>query len=196
MQVDVRDVDSISGSGRFPGGEHGNPLQYSWLKNPMDRGTWWPATHRCAQSQTQLRRLSTHVPPREIWKGKILVLPEASTNLESVLFRTVPLWCWKRCCQGRGNGKARRGNESYQSDLCFIPRFSLPLNVYTAPSFLVVCCSYFIISVLASHWNLSLIYIMFDQSLKYSSEVRPGHLRNNTKTTLQCIFCRVGSIRW
>jgi len=35
---DIRDVDSIPGSGRSPGGEHGNPLQYSCLENPMDRG--------------------------------------------------------------------------------------------------------------------------------------------------------------
>ena len=38
---DVRDMVSIPGSGRSPGGEHGNPLQYSCLENPMGRGTWW-----------------------------------------------------------------------------------------------------------------------------------------------------------
>ena len=36
---DVRDAGSIPGSGRSPGGGHGNPLQYSCLENPMDRGT-------------------------------------------------------------------------------------------------------------------------------------------------------------
>ena len=36
----VRDVGSIPGSGRSPGRGHGNPLQYSWLGNPMDRGAW------------------------------------------------------------------------------------------------------------------------------------------------------------
>ena len=35
---DIRDVGSIPGSGRSPGGGHGNPLQYSCLENPMDRG--------------------------------------------------------------------------------------------------------------------------------------------------------------
>ena len=39
--VDVGDVDVILGSGRSPGGEHGNPLQYSGLENPMDRGAGW-----------------------------------------------------------------------------------------------------------------------------------------------------------
>ena len=43
---DVRDVGSIPGSGRSPGGEQGNPLQYSCLKNPMNRGTWWATVHR------------------------------------------------------------------------------------------------------------------------------------------------------
>ena len=38
--VDVRDAGSIPGSGRSPGGGHGNPLQYPCLKNPMDRGAW------------------------------------------------------------------------------------------------------------------------------------------------------------
>ena len=37
---------SIPGSGRSPGGGHGNPLQYSWLENPMDRGAWWAIVHR------------------------------------------------------------------------------------------------------------------------------------------------------
>jgi len=38
------DAGSIPGSGRSPGGEHGNPLQYSYLENPMDRDTVWQAT--------------------------------------------------------------------------------------------------------------------------------------------------------
>ena len=37
---DIRDLGSIPGSGRSPGGGHGNPLQYSCLENPVDRGTW------------------------------------------------------------------------------------------------------------------------------------------------------------
>ena len=37
---DIRDLGLIPGSGRSPGGGHGNPLQYSCLENPMDRGAW------------------------------------------------------------------------------------------------------------------------------------------------------------
>ena len=38
---DLRDMSSIPGSGRSSGGGHGNPLQYSFLENSMDRGAWW-----------------------------------------------------------------------------------------------------------------------------------------------------------
>ena len=40
------DLDSIPGSGRFPEEGDGNPLQYSCLENPMDRGAWWTTVHR------------------------------------------------------------------------------------------------------------------------------------------------------
>ena len=42
---DKRDVGSIPGSGRSPGEGYGNPLQYSCLENPMDRGAWQAAVH-------------------------------------------------------------------------------------------------------------------------------------------------------
>ena len=48
---DVKDVGSIPESGRSPGGGHGNPLQYSCLENPMDRGAWWATGHGVAQSR-------------------------------------------------------------------------------------------------------------------------------------------------
>ena len=51
---------SVPWSGRSPGGRHGNPFQYSCLKNPMDRGAWRATVHRVAKSQTRLKRLSTH----------------------------------------------------------------------------------------------------------------------------------------
>ena len=51
---DSGDVGSISGLGRSPGRGNGNPLQYSCLENPMDRGSWWATVHRIAKSQTQL----------------------------------------------------------------------------------------------------------------------------------------------
>ena len=55
---DKRDMGSIPGSGRSPGGGHNNPLQYSCLENPMDRGAWWATVHRVAKNWTQLKQLS------------------------------------------------------------------------------------------------------------------------------------------
>jgi len=49
---DIRDTDSIHGSGRSPERGHGNPLQYSCLENPMDRGTWTTTAHRVMKRQT------------------------------------------------------------------------------------------------------------------------------------------------
>ena len=49
---DIREVVSIPGLGRFPGGGHGNPLQYSCLENPMDRGAWPAIVHGITKSQT------------------------------------------------------------------------------------------------------------------------------------------------
>ena len=46
----IRDVDSTPKLGRSPGGGHGNPLQYSCLENPMERGAWWTTVHSVAQS--------------------------------------------------------------------------------------------------------------------------------------------------
>ena len=53
---DIRDMGSVPGLARSPGGGYGNPLQCSCLQNPMDRGAWQPAIHGAAQSQTQLKR--------------------------------------------------------------------------------------------------------------------------------------------
>ena len=47
---DVRDTGLIPESGRSPGGGHGNPLQYSCLENPMDRGAWQAIVHRVPKS--------------------------------------------------------------------------------------------------------------------------------------------------
>ena len=58
---DIRDSGSIPGLGRSPGGGHDNPLHYSCLENPMDRGAEQATVHSVAQSQTRLKRLSTHI---------------------------------------------------------------------------------------------------------------------------------------
>ena len=54
------DPGLIPGLGRSPGEGNGNPLQYSCLENPMDGEAWWAAVHSVAESQAQLKQLSTH----------------------------------------------------------------------------------------------------------------------------------------
>ena len=58
---DIRDMSSIPGLGRSPGGRHSNPLQYSCLENPMDRGAWRATDHGVAKSGTRLMPLGVHV---------------------------------------------------------------------------------------------------------------------------------------
>ena len=48
---DARDTDLIPGLGRSPRGEHGNPLKYSCLENPKERGSWWAIVHQVTKSQ-------------------------------------------------------------------------------------------------------------------------------------------------
>ena len=55
---DMRATGSIPGLGRSPRGGHVNPLQCSYLENPMDREAWWATVHGVAKSRTGLKRLA------------------------------------------------------------------------------------------------------------------------------------------
>ena len=57
---DITDVGLIPGLGRSLGGGHGNPLRYSCLENPMDRGGWQATVHWVSKSQTRLKWLSKY----------------------------------------------------------------------------------------------------------------------------------------
>ena len=58
LSTNAKDVGSIPGWGRYPGGRHDNPLKYTYLENPMDRGAWQTAVHGVTKSWTWLKRLS------------------------------------------------------------------------------------------------------------------------------------------
>ena len=60
MQETLRDLGSIPELGRSLRGGHDNPLQYSCLENPKDRGVWWSTVHSVAEKWTQLKQLSLH----------------------------------------------------------------------------------------------------------------------------------------
>ena len=56
---DIRDADSVPALRKSPRGGHGNPLQYSCLEYPIDRGAWQATVHGVTKSQPQLKQLST-----------------------------------------------------------------------------------------------------------------------------------------
>ena len=90
---DIRDAVSVPELGRSPGEEHGNPLQYSCLENPLDRRAWPVTAHGVAKSQSQLKRLSTHARPLSHlgWGRLVASNPythtHTHTHKELVLFR-------------------------------------------------------------------------------------------------------------
>ena len=71
----VGDLSLIPGSGKSPGGMHGNPLQYSCLENPMDRGAWRTIVHGVAKSWTGLKGLSKHAHISANWTYFPFVTP-------------------------------------------------------------------------------------------------------------------------
>ena len=71
---DVRDVGSIPGLRRFRGGRHSNPLQYSCLENPMDRGAWQATVHRVARVGQDLE---TKLYPLPTCRERIELVPPA-----------------------------------------------------------------------------------------------------------------------
>ncbi|CAI9173503.1 unnamed protein product [Rangifer tarandus platyrhynchus] len=98
----VGDLAYIAGSGRPPGGRHGNPLQYSCLENPMDRAAWWATVHGGHKELDMTERLSTvqytlHYDPAythtHIYKTSFTKqhLPVQFNWMLSVLFCSIPL---------------------------------------------------------------------------------------------------------
>ena len=88
------DASSIPGSGRSPGGGNGNPLQYSFLENPMDRGAWQATVHGITKSQTWLgdwtQSTHTHISKHTCNESQPDVMSEVtyggySTNVDSDL---------------------------------------------------------------------------------------------------------------
>ena len=77
---ELRDMGSIPRTRRSPGGGHGNPLQYSCLENAMDRGAWQDTVHRVTQSQTWLKRLSTHTHGLRTWDSCLWLRKNHSTG--------------------------------------------------------------------------------------------------------------------
>ena len=100
----TRDLCSIQGLGRSPGEGNGNPLQYSFLENPMDRGAWQATVHRAAKSQAQLSDehfhfffhlvISIEVSPVSL-HGLIAHFFLVLNNISSSGCTTVPFTSWR-----------------------------------------------------------------------------------------------------
>ena len=82
---DIRDVSSIPGSGRSPGIGHGNPLQYSCLENPKDRGAWWATVHGVTKESNMTEQLRAHTHPYVHSFGGVGFFPVLDPALEAEL---------------------------------------------------------------------------------------------------------------
>ena len=81
-------MDSIPGLGRSPAGVNDNPLQYSCLGNPMDRGTWQATVHGLAKSQTYLSySVHTHTFLLKYFEEEITI-SQGINNHSAILFQT------------------------------------------------------------------------------------------------------------
>ena len=126
---DIKDAGSIPGLGRSPGGGHDNPLQYSCLQNPIDRGTWRVTVHMVTKSQTWWKRLSMHAwllwtllcarqfwRMKDPWKIKQIIAITKKKISESLSSQSCPLGRRTHCqrqhliatgvCQARSHLKA------------------------------------------------------------------------------------------
>ena len=88
---DIRDVGSTPGSRTSPGGGHGNPLQYSCLENPMDRGARWAIVLGVPKSQIWLKW--QHAQSRR-WEGAGNNLVDGDTWKEKFMYVTVSVGGW------------------------------------------------------------------------------------------------------
>ena len=84
------DQGSIPGLGRSPGEGNGNPLQYSCLESPRDRGAWWAAVYGVVQSQTRLKRLSSSSSSRP---SKERILIQSLVEGEGEVAQSCPTLC-------------------------------------------------------------------------------------------------------
>ena len=76
-------MGSIPGSGRSSGREHGNPLQCSYLGNPMGRGAWWATVHGVTKSQTQLSDSHFTFPGGSVVKNSLINVGNSGSTPES-----------------------------------------------------------------------------------------------------------------
>ena len=96
LPTNAGDVDSVPAWGRPPGGGNSNPLQYSCLGNPMDRGAWQATVRGVSKSQTRLSRHTRYfwgllsLPPSNIWIPNMIYNRYLVTSVPSLSSVTSP----------------------------------------------------------------------------------------------------------
>ena len=128
---DIRNMGLIPGSGRSPGGRHGNPLQYSCLENPRDRGAWQATFHRVAKSQTRPKWPCMH---RHKIFLPVAALPQWELNMKVAQLPGLQVPWWHQVCRNtvclyrRNYGPIRvflRASCSWRSEGLFGQPFSV-----------------------------------------------------------------------
>ena len=128
MQESCRWHRSIPRLGRSPGAGNGNPLQYSCLENPMDRGAWWATVHGVTESQMWLSS-TIYILLLKVHLVKAMVFPVVMYGYESWTVKKAEhrrldafeLWCWRRLL--RVPWTARRSNQSTLKEIS--PEYAL-----------------------------------------------------------------------
>ena len=135
--------------GRFPGGGNGNPLQYSCLESPMNRGAWQATVHRVAQSWTQLKQLSTaHLPWSDgtgcrdlsfltIWGMFRVVWPQTDLSFWMLSFKSLshsPFTFIKRFFNSSSLSVTRVITYAYLRLLIFLLKILIPACASSSPA--------------------------------------------------------------
>ena len=98
MQEMHPDMGLIPGLGRSLGREYGNPLLYSCLENPIDRGAWWATVHGVTKSRTWLKQLSMHTRDKVkwLWEYGILAwrIPMDRGAWQATVHEVAKSWTW------------------------------------------------------------------------------------------------------
>ena len=132
------DLCLTPGSGRSPGGGHRNPLEYSCLENPMDRGTWQAPVHRVAKSQIGL---NAHI--QLVFQGyrglhcKVIILgrvQDKQNHSTFSIFKTIYntgnirfFFSWRHIGKSIFTGQCRQFREKTEIKISFVQLFQLCL---------------------------------------------------------------------
>ena len=128
---DSGDVGSIPGSGRSPEEGHGNPLQYSCLGNPTDRGAWWATVHGVSSSRIRLSDFTfTHW--RRKWQPTPIFLPGGSQGRRSQV--GCRLW-------GRTESDTTDATWQQQLQLCFLFSYFIVFVLFLEGLTLLFLCN-------------------------------------------------------